>query len=55
MRTGAFDVVHHPHALEQLRRSRANVRNAPGVPTLPQSVAGIQVSLLTNSLANDEA
>jgi len=41
-------------ALEQLRRSRTNVTSATGMPTLPNSVAGIPI-VITDSLSNAEA
>jgi hypothetical protein len=40
--------------LEQLRRSRTKVTSATGVPTLPDSVAGIPI-VITGSLSNAEA
>ena len=41
-------------ALEQLRRSRTKVTSPPGVPTLPDSVAGVPI-VITDSLSNAEA
>jgi hypothetical protein len=40
-------------ALEQLRRSRTKVTSPTGVPTLPDSVAGIPI-VITDSLSNAE-
>jgi hypothetical protein len=40
--------------LEQLRRSRAKVTSATGVPMLPDSIAGIPI-VITDSLSNAEA
>lgn len=41
-------------SLEQLRKSRTNVTSATGVPTIPDSVAGIPI-VVTDSLVNTEA
>jgi hypothetical protein len=41
-------------ALEQIRRSRRKVTSPTGVPTLPDSVAGIPI-VITDSLSNAEA
>jgi hypothetical protein len=40
--------------LEQIRRSPTKVTNATGVPTLPDSVAGIPL-VITDSLSNADA
>ena len=40
--------------LEQLRKSRTNVTSPTGVPTLPDSVAGIPI-VITDSIVNTEA
>jgi len=40
--------------LEQLRRSRTNVTNPIGVPTLPDNVGGIPI-VITDSIVNSEA
>lgn len=41
-------------SLEQLRKSRTNVTSPTGVPTIPDSVAGIPI-VVTDSLVNTEA
>jgi hypothetical protein len=41
-------------SLEQLRKSRTNVTSATGVPSLPDSVAGIPI-VITDSIVNTEA
>ncbi len=40
--------------LEQLRKSRTKVTSATGVPTLPDSVAGVPI-VITDSITNAEA
>lgn len=40
-------------SLEQLRRSRTKVTRPPGVPTLPDSVAGVPI-VVTDSIVNGE-
>ena len=41
-------------SLEQLRKSRTNVTSPTGVPTIPDSVAGIPI-VVTDSIVNTEA
>jgi len=41
-------------SLEQLRKSRTNVTSPTGMPTIPDSVAGIPI-VVTDSVVNTEA